>query len=423
MANEVLVLDELFPPSPGQLVDDMRAAGATAVLFYVLRRDSAGNLISLGGVTAAHVAAARAAGFGTAGIVVPGNHPAASDPDAALAKARAFGIPQTALIADLEQFSFPDPAWVAHFGDVVRRAGWLALRYGDVVPLRSYPTLDGDWVSHGAGILVRAGTYRPAPAVPAIPGIVADQYAVQVVIGGHGYDVSVAKAELFGDRSGPVEQYTGGASVGATTAVIRIGGTLHTLDLTMAGDLIWTRTTGGAGGQVHAGAGGAFWNMGGTGVPGGIRDFAAVEDDFGQLVIRAKFRHPGAAFAESVGVHPVTARRPVEHAAADAVRSFYGSEGSFRAALHAEMVTAAEDVQAEQPGLVLGLVLDPNAQTQAAAVKLGWFQYDNGGPFRLPDGAPGPKGAPGPDVRPQLADALAQVGAALDAAVAALRQG
>lgn len=56
-----------------------------------------------------------------------------------------------------------------------------------------------------------------------------------------------------------------------------------------AGDLLWARTLGGAGGALHAG----YWRMGGSGPEGGIVDFSvAINSTSGTLEVVAVFGPP-----------------------------------------------------------------------------------------------------------------------------------
>lgn len=197
--SDAIWLDALFPPSPDDLVRDMDEAGAEAVAIYVLRRDALGGVLSGGGWTVAHVERVQAAGKYVVPIVVPGNRPPETDWNDALDHAHAFGVPTSFIVLDLETFSFPPVAWVRGFIDHAHAAGWKVLRYGDTAALAGYPPADGDWISHGAGILVRSGSYRPAPKLP--DGLAADQYAVGAFISNHAYDVSVARRGLLGSQA------------------------------------------------------------------------------------------------------------------------------------------------------------------------------------------------------------------------------
>lgn len=209
-----LFLDALNPPAPDQLVADLRSVGATAVGFYVLRRDGSGGDLGIGTWTPAHIARVRAEGdIGLVAIVVPGNRPLDTDPQTAMASAVQLGAPaDVAMSIDLEQFSEPNAGWVGGAIAEFRRAGHRTLRYGDVALLAQYPAGDGDWVSHGY-IPVRDGVLEPVPALPNVPGVVGDQYAVHVSINGHTYDASVFAAGVLtrGDdwmSSGPLSDPT-----------------------------------------------------------------------------------------------------------------------------------------------------------------------------------------------------------------------
>lgn len=181
-----LMVDALFPAADP--VPDMEAVGADVLAIYCLRRNANGADIGIGGASLQVVRAALGAGKAVVPIVVPGDVPPQSDWQAALDAAHALGIPTGAIVVDLEQFSLPAPSWVLGFRDHARAAGWKVLRYGDTAVLSGYPPCDGDWVSHGL-IPVRLGEWEPVPALPA--GVWGDQYAVQVTINGHSYDVSI----------------------------------------------------------------------------------------------------------------------------------------------------------------------------------------------------------------------------------------
>ena len=94
-----------------------------------------------------------------------------------------------------------------------------------------------------------------------------------------------------------------------------------------AGDLLWARTVGGAGGALHA----VYWRMGGSGPEGGIVDFSvAINSTSGMLEVVAVFGPPNG-----------------------------GPEG----------------------GLELQTSWDPNVSTKPT---LNWLQPDNAGPWRAP---------------------------------------
>lgn len=217
----------------------------------------------------------------------------------------------------------------------------------------------------------------PEPPVPCAWQCQGSHAEFDLEVDSANYDNSFAT--LLGGAL-PAATTTGGIGMGATTQGFNINGTTHVFELSSEGDLLWWRGTGGGGGQVHAGRDG-WWNMGGTGVPGGIRDFAAWLDG-DQIVIRAKFVNPAPAFAASVAEdHPD-----------DLLRSAAATSRKVHAALEEGLVATSP----EPLGLALGLVLRPDGQTQASSVALSWFQYDNAGPFRLPSlpGPMGPKGDP-----------------------------
>jgi hypothetical protein len=188
----MLLLDALYPPSPAQLVADCRAAGAAGCWVYAARFGVSGGDLGIGGWTPAHVAALHEDGKLAPAIIVPGDAPRAVQP--MLDVADALGCdPATAF--DIENFSFASPLWIGAAIDITRQRGRRPVRYGDTAVLGRYPTADGDWISHGF-IPVEAGSDVPVPPLPA--GLVADQYAVEVVVNGTAYDVSVADPEFFG---------------------------------------------------------------------------------------------------------------------------------------------------------------------------------------------------------------------------------
>jgi hypothetical protein len=188
----MLLLDALNPPRPAQLVADCRDAGADGCWVYAARFDAAGDDIGIGTWSRAHVDALRAAGLVTPAIIVPGDAPPAPGPLLDAVDALACDL-QVAY--DLETFSLAPPAWLARAIAETRARGRRPLRYGDVGVLATYPAADGDWISHGAGLLVRAGVLQPVPPVPA--GTVADQYVVRLVVNGNNYDGSTADPAVF----------------------------------------------------------------------------------------------------------------------------------------------------------------------------------------------------------------------------------
>src|SRR5690348_3141261 len=182
------MLDALNPPSPDELIADMQSVGARAIAMYLLRRDSAGRMMNTGTWTVNHIAAVQASGRAVLPILVPGSVPGPNDMALAIQIANSGGIARSAVVVDIEQFSFPAPQWLAEAIKLAHDAGWRVIRYGDVGPLGSYPAADGDWISHGK-ITVVANRIAPMPRLPS--GIVADQYSVGCVINGHDYDASV----------------------------------------------------------------------------------------------------------------------------------------------------------------------------------------------------------------------------------------
>ena len=192
--SDTLLLDTLDPPAPDQLVADCRSVGAAGCWVYAARFDTGGANVGIGTWTPAHVQALHTAGLVAPAIIVPGSQPGTVQP--MLDAADALGCdPQTAF--DIETFSLPSPNWLTAAFAVTRLRSRRPLRYGDAAVLAGYPLADGDWWSHGA-IPVRAG-WSPADGVPPLPpGLVADQFAVQVTINGHDYDVSVADSAVFG---------------------------------------------------------------------------------------------------------------------------------------------------------------------------------------------------------------------------------
>lgn len=191
---ELILPDTLWPPAPDQLVADCRALGAAGCWVYAARRNAAGADIGIGGWTPAHVVELHAAGLVAPAIIVPGS--SWGDVGPMLDAADALGCdPPTAF--DLEAYSLPSWAWLQSAIAATRARGRRPLRYGDEAVLAGYPPADGDWWSHGA-IPVRAGSWKPVPALP--DGLVADQYAVEVLINGHSYDVSVADPGVFGGQ-------------------------------------------------------------------------------------------------------------------------------------------------------------------------------------------------------------------------------
>lgn len=251
-----LMLDTLFPPSPDQLVLDMRSVNARAIGMYVFRRDGQGNMVSNGSWTAAHVTAIQSDGKYVLPILVPGNVPQQGDMPAAIQAAVARGTGRTAMVVDIEQFSFPAPEWLQRAIAYAHSVGWRVIRYGDVEPLKQYPVADGDWISHGL-IPVRAGQIVPVPALP--NGCVADQYAVGCSINGYDYDASVISRDVFSSYPG---------NVGGT---ISMGGRLNAapwlpsrLDLVILGrDRKAYRS----------------WNGGGAGQLDGNANYAAIDHD------------------------------------------------------------------------------------------------------------------------------------------------
>jgi hypothetical protein len=233
---DVGFLDALFPPAnPRQLVADLVAAQASACGIYVLRRDAGGINLGIGGWTAAHVEALLEDGFGILPIMVPGSSPLDTDPGTAMATAEALGCPVGPMSIDLEKFSTPNAGWVEGCIAELRANGWRALRYGDVSLLASYPPGDGDWISHGY-IPVSSGALFPRPELPVEPGVVGDQYAVQVTHAGQTllgaeYDGSVFSSDVFtgeGDHSMNAGLATGLANV-AIKAVYGRGPTTQEL--------------------------------------------------------------------------------------------------------------------------------------------------------------------------------------------------
>ncbi len=179
-----LMLDALVVPSPQELVNDCRQVGAVVVGGYWWRPWPGSTW------TPEHDAALGAAGIAVLKIVVPGNAP--PDPLGIL-----WGLNNAVVAMDLETNSLPPPEWVSRFLYVATQINNLRpIRYGDLNVLAAYPALHGDWVSHGL-IPVRAGAIEPIPELPQYPGVVADQYAVEVTVNGHGYDASVINLGIF----------------------------------------------------------------------------------------------------------------------------------------------------------------------------------------------------------------------------------
>jgi hypothetical protein len=215
-----LFLDALNPPAPAQLVADLAAVGATACGYYVLRRTASGGELGIGTWSSAHVTALRQAGIGLLAIIVPGDNPLPSDPLVAMDIATALGAPAGAIAIDLENFSTPSAGWVSGAIDAFRAGGWKALRYGDVALLDQYPVGDGDWVSHGY-IPVRDGDWSPIPALPNVPGLVGDQYCVNVTINHSSYDASVFDPSVFIADQEADMPFTQGFKVGMANVAIK----------------------------------------------------------------------------------------------------------------------------------------------------------------------------------------------------------
>jgi hypothetical protein len=181
-----IALDAAYPPSPAEWVQDLDWAGAESAFYYAVG--------PFARYTPAHLEAARAAGKRLCAIIVPGSAPTSIH--LMLAVVAALGGAGDPVVFDLETGSLPPALWLGDAISAAREAGHPPRRYGDMGVLAGYPAADGDWVSHGPGP-IRAG-WSPADGVPVLrSGLLGWQFAVQVTINGHQYDVSVCDPSLF----------------------------------------------------------------------------------------------------------------------------------------------------------------------------------------------------------------------------------
>lgn len=196
MTIQGLMLDALYPPTTREnVLKDMASVGADAMAVYVLRRNSAGGLAGNGSWSASNVPISN-----VLPIIVPGNNPRSSDIQTCIQQCFEWGITTRALVIDIEVSSFPSVSWVSEALHELHGFDWKCYGYGDLDTFKSYPTLDGYWISHGL-IPVRASSIEPIPVLPEYPLLIADQYAVSVGINRSDYDASVVDMSIFSSVS------------------------------------------------------------------------------------------------------------------------------------------------------------------------------------------------------------------------------
>lgn len=182
----MIMLDAAYPPSPSQLVADLRACGAGAHAWYVY-----------GGITrytSAHLDALSAAGVLALPIVVPGDIP--PDYGTLAQDLSSSGVQGGPVVVDLERYSMPPAAWVAGLPAAIPGVRWG--RYGTTGTLAGYPALAFDWVSWWPN---NQQSLAPIPA--SIPnGWAGWQYAHAISINGSGYDASVIDPAAIFEATG-----------------------------------------------------------------------------------------------------------------------------------------------------------------------------------------------------------------------------
>lgn len=400
----MLLFDTAFPPSAAQCVKMCRDYGASGWGVYIggpwatnAWPANVGNYIVQMGFGVLPIYVGQQTGTGLAGLfpdmpirravrrsLASGTLTRAqglTDGQQAVRLMAAWKGPKCCLDVEAGTYSRNPTGTLAYWGgwrDAVRAGGYSPGIYAHLTQIDAFPGADFKW---GAKYIQR--TLQPYPTYNTAAHEWAWQYANSFTLDGVDVDASVGTLTLNGSSSPSpnVGVVTGGIGMGATTAGFVINGVTHILELSMDGDLLWWRGAGGGGAQIKAGSNG-WWNLGGTGVPGGIRDFAAWPSD-NQIVIRAKFITPTQGFAASISdEHPDELTRVAAQATRD-LRAIADLAGV-----------------GEPPGLALGIIIWPDAPSVDKAYAMSWTQYPVG-PYRLPSlpgakGDPGDPGAPGP---------------------------
>jgi hypothetical protein len=193
--SQILMLDALFPPGPGQLIADLDSVGAVGVFVYVSRPGGVGNW------TPIHVQVLRNAGKRVIPIIVPA--PGGEDPHALLQQANNFGFISGPITLDLEPPNLPPAAWEEQFDAAARAAGFTDFDYGTPSNLGLYQPDDAEWKA----TWIRTGQLQPLPPLPG-PPYKGWQFVNNIVINGSQYDASVIDDSIFGGTQPmPISQH------------------------------------------------------------------------------------------------------------------------------------------------------------------------------------------------------------------------